>query len=173
MPTRGSGLCLNQGELSPCEIKLEKLEGFTSETHVVSFMGTQGRSGQASLPASAPVQPQLSPGLPNAGLRVRGALQMQWAEVWALWAGSGGRYTARCAGVRSQVPDPPGHTPPGLRPPVELGPPTLGGTFCQDHDVIPSARAKGARAGQAKAGGGGGGGGSPRGPGKKGDWADP
>lgn len=29
----------------------------------------------------------------------------------------------------------------------------LGGTLCQDHDMIPSLRAKGARKGQAKAGG--------------------
>lgn len=46
--------------------------------------------------------------------------------------------------VRSQVLDPPGHTPPGLRPPVELGPPTLGGAACKDHSAIPSPRAKGA-----------------------------
>lgn len=52
------------------------------------------REGVDRLPSSPPplVQPQLSPGLPNAGLRVRGALQMRWAEVWALWAGAGGRY---------------------------------------------------------------------------------
>lgn len=46
--------------------------------------------------------------------------------------------------MRSQVLDPPGHTPPGLRPPVELGPPTLGGAACKDHSAIPSPRAKGA-----------------------------